>query len=382
MKFDDKQKELKQEIKDILEKSDDKTEAIINAIEKYNTVTNQEMIRQIQEEAERASHDEDFKKSLGLRQLSKNEKGFYEFLKVPKQTITADQIDIIPVETVDYTLANVKKKSRIAELINFAPSTVKKWFIAEKSGKASWGGLTDKITEELSASFDTLNYELGKLSVAMIIPKAIRDLAVEFVDKYFIAIFEEVLNDGIEEGYLFGTGVNSPIGVFKSVTEVNDDKTAKDKALLTNVTGFSPKQMTDILTTLCHNGLRQVSDIKLVCNPLDNYMYVQPALLGESRDGGFVQKSAYKIDVIETANCPKGKAGFTMPGYYTMGFSGLKVDEYKETLALDDANLLIGKVYGNGRAIDNDVFVPFDPTKLEEFIPHVSVVGTVETTTK
>lgn len=379
MIFEKGNEKLKQEIKDILENSDDKTEAIVQALEKYNTAAHQNMVEEIKEEAAQAEHDEEYRKSLQLRKLSKKEKEFYGMLKSPKQAITADQVTIIPEETIDYTLANVKQKSRLSELITFAPATVKKWILAEKSGKASWGGLTDKIVEELSTSFETINYELGKLSVALIIPKAIRDLAEPFVDKYFTAVLEEVMNDGIETGYFNGTGVHSPIGVFKKTAEVNEDKTARDKTLLTNIKGFAPKQIAEVLVTLTHKGTRSVSDVKLVCNPIDKFKYVDPALFGETREGGYAKKSAVPIDVIDTPNCPEGKAGFTIAGYYSMGFSGLDIQEYKETKALDDANVLIAKVYGNGRAVDDDVFVPFDPTKLEEFIPRVSVVGEVAT---
>ena len=63
-----------------------------------------------------------------------------------------------------------------------------------------------------------------------------------------------------------------------------------------------------------------------------------------------------------------------MKGYYTMGFSGLKVDEYKETKAIEDCDLLIAKVYGNGRAYDNNTAYIFDP---EELIAYILTVQTV-----
>jgi hypothetical protein len=51
-----------------------------------------------------------------------------------------------------------------------------------------------------------------------------------------------------------------------------------------------------------------------------------------------------------------------------MGFSGLKVDEYKETKAIEDADLFIAKVEANGRADDDESAVVFDVTKLEEYV--------------
>ena len=44
----------------------------------------------------------------------------------------------------------------------------------------------------------------------------------------------------------------------------------------------------------------------------------------------------------------------------------MKLYNYTETKALDDADVVIAKVYGNGRADDDSVAVPFDVSKLTE----------------
>ena len=49
--------------------------------------------------------------------------------------------------------------------------------------------------------------------------------------------------------------------------------------------------------------------------------------------------------------------------------------EYKETKALEDADLLIAKVYGNGRADDDRVAYVFNVTKLAEYVPTVKTVA-------
>ena len=104
------------------------------------------------------------------------------------------------------------------------------------------------------------------------------------------------------------------------------------------------------------------------------YGYVNPALYGDSISGGYITKSFLPVEVIEEPNMPSGKAVITMPGYYTMGFSGMKVNEYKETKALEDADLLIAKVYGNGRADDDSVAYVFNPANLIPYIPQVESV--------
>jgi hypothetical protein len=179
------------------------------------------------------------------------------------------------------------------------------------------------------------------------------------------------MQDGAVSGYLNGDGKTAPIGITKQINQVNSGGDHKAKTTISTITGFSPKQMAPVLTTLSHSGLRPVNKVYLLCNPLDRYQYVNPALYGESFTGGYVTKSFLDLEVIEDANVTQGKGIFTMAGLYTMGFQGVKVTEYKETKAIEDADLVIAKVYGNGRAVDDDAAVVFDITKLEEYVPTV-----------
>ena len=57
-----------------------------------------------------------------------------------------------------------------------------------------------------------------------------------------------------------------------------------------------------------------------------------------------------------------------------MGVSGVRFDEYDQTKAMEDANLVIGKCYANGRADDDNCAVVFDVTKLEEYVLPVTQV--------
>jgi HK97 family phage major capsid protein len=366
--------ELKKEIAEMLTNAEDKSAAIAEAMEKVAAETQQALIQQVVAEAERASRDAEYKKTLGLANLSEAEKIFFEKLKAgAKMAVTADQIDIIPTETVDRTLADVRTEYPITGLINFAPANVKHWLTGSKTGGAVWGALTAALTSsgELSATIAALNIEVNKLYAYCIIPKAIRDLEIGYVERYFRAILKEAMYDGIATGYLDGDGKVAPIGILRQIGTVGQDGTHTAKTVNATLTGFSPKQLAPVLTALSKNGKRAVREIVVIANPADVYAYVNPALYGDSISGGYVNKSFMNTRVIEEPNIAAGKAVITMPGVYTMGFSGMKVNEYKETKALEDADLLIAKVYGNGRAEDDACAYVFNPTKLEEYKPHV-----------
>lgn len=117
MLIDGMNEELKQRVKAILDNTEDKSDAIFQAADMIATARNESLIRELTEQNARAAADEDYRKSLGLHVLSKEEKEFYEKFKDIKQAITANQIDILPTSIVDRTLDDVKKASDVLSLI-------------------------------------------------------------------------------------------------------------------------------------------------------------------------------------------------------------------------------------------------------------------------
>lgn len=362
--------EMKQEIISNINQAEDKSAAIEEAIEKVVAVRDENLINSIVAEANRAQNDAEFRKAHGLRSLSQKETAFYNAIKAGpeafRQSVTADQIDIIPTELVDRTLADIKAESGIFNLITFPPAGVQKWLAGAATGTAVWGGLTDALTSEVNATISALNLDVKKLSAYIVVPKAIRDLEIGYVDKYVSTKLEELLRDGVTAGYLNGDGKTGPIGIMNKIESFKADGTAAAKTKVV-VTKLSPKGLAAALKVLTHNGVRKASEVALICNPMDEVEHVNPALYGDSMQGGYVQKAGVPLTVYADANCPQGSAVLTLPGHYTMGFSSFKVDEYKETKALEDADVIVGKVYGDGRADDDDVAVVFDVTKLEEY---------------
>lgn len=376
MKFNEIDKELQQKVVDLLEGAKNKSEAIAQAADMIASKKYEKLIAELTEQNARAAADEDYRKSLNLRILSKEETEFYEKFRDIKQAITASQVDIIPTTVVDKTLEDVKKASDLLSLVDFAPADVKKWLIGTHTGEAVWGGLTDGITGELSATIKAINFEQHKLSVFMVIPKAIRDLALPFVDKYFTAILAETMRDGLEKGYLNGNGKTGPVGIMNKLEAFESNGTAAAKDVLNTIKKFSPKGLAGVRKTLSNDGKRVVPALELICNPLDEAEYVDPAMFGEALVGGYRNTSFMPINKHVTPNCPQGKGIFTLKGVYTMGATGAKFTEYDQTKAMEDADLVIGKCYANGAAVDDNCAVVFDITKLEEYaLPVTQVTG-------
>lgn len=375
MKIDKLDKELQQKVKALLDSAEDKSAAIYEAAEMIIEAKYKDLVDELVEQNAKAAADESYRATLGLHVLSKEETDFYQLVtKDVKQAITAKQIDILPTSIVDRTLADVKKKSTTLSLVKMAPAGVTKWLAGAHSGTAVWGGLTDAIKGELSASISGLNLEQNKLTVYLVIPKAIRELALPFVDKYFTAILAEAMHDGLVTGYLTGNGKTGPIGITNKIESFKADGTAAAKTKDSTITKFSPKGLSNVRKTLSNNGKRVVTELHLICNPLDEAEYVDPALFGEALVGGYKNTAFMPIIKHPEPQCPQGTGIFTIPNAYTMGCTGIRFDEYDQTKALEDADLIIGKAYANGRADDDNCAVVFDITKLEEYVLPVTQV--------
>lgn len=369
MKIDKFSAEFQKKVKDLLNNTEDKTEAVYQAAVMIAEEQHKGLIDELVEQNARAAADENYRKSLGLTALSEDEKKFYSAItKDFKQAITANQIDILPTSIVDRTLADVRKKSTTLSLVKIAPAGVTKWITGSHSGAAAWGELTAEIQGELSAEIKGLNLELCKLMVYLVIPKAIRELALPFVDKYFTAILGEAMHDGLVDGYLNGNGKTGPIGITKKIEAFEKDGTASDKTVLGTVTKFSPKGLAEVRKTLSNGGKRVITQLELICNPLDEAEYVDPALFGEALVGGFRNTSFMPIVKHVEPKCPQGKGIFTIKDAYTMGCTGVRFDEYEQTKAMEDADLIIGKANANGRPDDDNTAVVFDITKLQEYV--------------
>lgn len=373
---ENRMKEAQDKALKILDEAEDKSRAILDVCELINEAKYEDLVNELKEESERAESDKNFAKKLGLRTLSKEEKDFYTKLKNVKNAVSGEQIDMIPTSIIDLTLEDIRTKNPILEDINFAPADVKKWIVGEKSGTFGWGALTDSLVNELTAKLGSMNTDVNKLYAVLIIPKGISDLGLQYVDKYFRAILQETLNDGLEFGYLQGSGKKQPIGIYKQIESVNEDGTHKDKIVSQDLKEFSPKGMTIAKKYLNNGGKRVLDKLVIYCHPNDRADYVDPAIYN---DKGELITSFKNLAVKESTQNPEGKAALAIPKKYTMGLTGFEINEYKETKALDDADVLIGKGYANGRAVDDNIAFIFDVTKLAEYVEKVKVVGTVTT---
>ncbi len=373
MKFDKKiMEDLIKELNDA--PAEQKSEKIIETVQKIIDNEYAQTISEYQKEFEEYSASKENDKKFGLRHLTEQEKQWID--RAIKQEDTSSlkgkEIDYLPETTVSYIFEDLKTEHPLFQYIDWAPAGVKKWFISERSGKASWGKLTRTIIDQVEATVSTLDMEVASLSAFMFVPEAIIDMGYQWIDKFVRTVILEVNEEGIEEGIIAGNGKDAPIGMLKDLKKAVQEGVYQDKTAV-EVTDFGPDDFgTKVLPTLNKDGKRNVDTIVIIANQkeLDTTIYKATHVLGFN---GYVKADNYKNFVyVASPSVPEHRAIAYVPKKYVCGISrmGIKYsDDYK---FLEQLRTYIVKTYGNGRLKDNNDAVVLDITNLKPLIPTVS----------
>lgn len=362
--------------------AEQKSEKIVETIQSIIDENYAETINQYQREFEEYSASKENDKKFGLRSLTAEEKQWIDRAIKQEDTssLTGNEIDYLPETTVSYIFEDLKTAHPLFQYIDWAPAGVQKWFLSEKSGKATWGKLTRAIIDQIEAELKTLDLEVNSLSAFMFVPKAIINMGYKWIDRFVRTVLLEVNEEGIETGIIAGNGNNAPIGLLKDLEGSVQSGVYPDKTAVA-ITDLGPDSFGKlVLPTLNRNGKRNVNTIVIIANQneLDTKIYKATHVLGFN---GYVKADNYKNFVyVASPDVPENKAIAYIPKKYTAGISRMGIDysdHYKFVEQLRTYTIL---TYGNGRLKSNDDAVVLDITNLEPLKPIVKTETTVDGT--
>ena len=151
-----------EKIKEKLENapSEEKSQAIVEAIQEVMEQEYSGVISQYQKEFEEYNASKENDKKFGLRTLTEKEKQWIDRAIKQEDTssLKGNEIDYLPETTVDYIFEDLKTAHPLFAFIKWAPAGVQKWFLSERSGKATWGKLTRAIVDQIEAE----SYQIDK----------------------------------------------------------------------------------------------------------------------------------------------------------------------------------------------------------------------------
>lgn len=339
-----------------------KSEAIVKAVQSMLDDKMSDSVAEYQAMAEEVNSNRQSAEKFGLRQLSKNESDFYQ--KVTTGAFKTEEENLMPTSITNYIFEDLKKSHPLFEHIDWAPAGIKKWFLGEKVGKATWGAIDAKIVSEITAELEAFDLEVHKLSAFSMIPLGIIDLGYEWVDKFVRESLLEVNEEGLEEGFIIGNGKNSPIGMIKNIDGAVTGGVYPD-ATAEKLTDFTPAGLAPHLVKLTDNGKRKLKKLVMVVNPNDYLTKVVPATSFLTSGGEYRKAIPYDIDFVESPFMPVGKAVLFLSKCYSAGISRMGLYETTEHDFLSHVKTYKIVSYGNGRLKKQNMSTLLDITDLK-----------------
>lgn len=331
----------------------------------------------------------------GYRQLTSAEEAFYnKFIEASKMRNIQQAVTTLNALTTNEMMPDTIIEDVYRELVEEHPllSKVSFQYIAyatrvimndHTKQNAVWGDIDAEITKEITSAFKLLDITQNKLTAFAIIPIGLLDLGPTFLDAYIRMILKDAIATALEEAIVKGDGKGKPIGLMMKLTGAVDGVHSEKTAI--SVTDFGIKSMGTLIAKLAKNEKgqnRSVRKLSLLCNAIDYYTLVAPAVRVQNMSGAYVDNFAFPMEVVISEAVPTGKAVMAMLDNYFVGVGFAKEgviefsDEYK---FLEDQRTYKIKTYGAGRAIDENSALVLDISKLEEATIPVKVKGTVAT---
>lgn len=379
-----KKEEIMNKLSDAIKKGDN--EAFAKAFTEFAESLQEAIIKDAKELIQ--SNDANILVQRGVRQLTSEENKFYQKIieamksNNPQQAL-ADVDAVLPETTIDAIFDDLTENHPLLNMINFQNTgALTEILVSTSSGVAGWGELDSTITNELSASFAVINLAQKKLSAFIPVANAMLDLGPVWLDRYVRTLLAEALAAELEAAIVDGDGKGKPIGMTRALSGAVDGVYQRKTPITVN--NLDPATYGTILDTISQgpNGKRRaIPRLLMVVNPADYYTKVLPATTPRATDGTYTNNVfPYPTDLAVSAAVPTGNAVFGLARRYFMGLGtgrGGRIEYSDEYKFLEDQRVYRIKLYGNGRALDENAFVLADISGLEPTLQKVITVAEV-----
>lgn len=317
----------------------------------------------------------------GVKQLTAQETKYYQSIvdamkkSDPRQAFTGLNT-ALPETVIERIIEDIKEEHPLLGAINFINTAALTKILVNKQGAqlAKWGPLNSEITKELQGAIGKIDLTLCKLSAFMPIAKDMLAVGPEWIDAYVRSTLSEAIALALETAIVSGTGNDEPIGMDRDVSDgVSVTGGVYPKKAKITVNSLDPISYGDIIAKLAKgpNGKnRTVSEVLLVVNPTDYFKKVFPATTVRAADGTYSHDVLpYPTKIIQSSAVEEGSAIFGLASKYFMGIgagsSGGKIEYSDEVKFLEDERVYLIKMYGNGRALDDNAFILADISGLK-----------------
>ncbi len=328
----------------------------------------------------------------GARVLTSSETKYYEKVieamksSNPQQALTLVD-ETLPTTVIDAVFEDITEAHPLLSEINFQNTGIlTEILISNNDGRhlATWGKLCDDIVKELTAGTAVIDLKQNKLSAFIPICKAMLEIGPIWIDRYVRTILGEAIANGLEHAIIVGTGVSQPVGMTKDPNGVFHAQNGYPDLVAVPLNEITPETYGGILATLAvgpNNLYRNVGEVLFICNPVDYYTKVMPAVMHRLPDGTWMSRFPFPTKVIQSVYVPANKAVIGIGRRYFFGLGtgeGGKIEYSDHYKFLEDDRYYLTKLYGDGRPLDSTSFVVVDITSIRPAPPIVRVSDYVD----
>lgn len=272
----------------------------------------------------------------------------------------------MPKTIIADVFKNIKEEHPLLSRINMHNTEgLAQFFTASKTkATAFWGNIIDDIKQMILSGFKVVDLKSAKLSGFVPVSKAMLELGPDWLANYVMTLIREIMSASLEMAVVTGTGKEQPIGMMKKLSGATDS-VYPDKAEIV-LADFKPKSMAGIRAALAE-AKTDSEGVCIMVNPRTYWEKVFPSLAFQTVNGTWVtDKLPTGEEIIRTYAVKKDKLVIGDPQNYFLGVSGeMRIDHYKETLAIEDMDLYIAKMFAYGLATDQNAFFVADVSTVE-----------------
>ncbi|MGV8975981.1 phage major capsid protein [Lactococcus lactis] len=274
----------------------------------------------------------------------------------------------LPLEIMNQVFQELQEAHPLLNIIKFQNAGLKMKAIISDSiysgGTAVWGDIFGDIKGQLNQAFHEVDFSQNKLTTFVAIPKDALENGYDWLKSFIIIQMSEAMAVALETALVCGDGDKKPIGLMKDLSKraVSNDKTTyPDKAQEGDLTDLTPenaaKKMAPLMQKLSKNEkgvtVNISGQVKLLVNP-DDYYDTLAKFMYLTQNGQWVAVLPFGVEIVQSIAVPAGQAVIFTANRYWAYIGGTKMQEFDQTLAIEDLQLYTVKSFYYGKAYDNN----------------------------
>ncbi len=274
----------------------------------------------------------------------------------------------LPLEIMNQVFLELQEAHPLLNIIKFQSAGLKMKAVISDSiydgGTAVWGDIFGDIKGQLNQAFHEVDFSQSKLTTFVAIPKDALENGYDWLKSFIIIQMSEAMAVALETALVSGDGDKKPIGLMKDLSKgtVSSGKTTyPDKEQAGDLSEILPEnaaaKIAPLMQKLSKNEkgvtVNISGQVKLLVNP-DDYYVTLAKFMYLTQNGQWVAVLPFGVEIVQSIAVPAGKGVIFAANRYWAYMGGTKMQEFDQTLALEDLQLYTVKSFYYGKAYDNN----------------------------